>query len=107
MHFHSQKGAAHIFLIFLLLVGLIAGVYLVKNPVVFKSRAYDSGEIKFVDTNKQSFKDNSGDYIFEKDIEGNLVLDEDGNPKYLSDLDEIAEAFVAWGKEQGLSFLKE
>ena len=61
----------------------------------------------FFATQKQSFKDNSGDYIFEKDIEGNLVLDEDGNPKYLSDLDEIAEAFVAWGKEQGLSFLKE
>jgi hypothetical protein len=34
------------------------------------------------------------------------VKDADGNPKYLSDLDEIAEAFVAWGKEQGLSFLK-
>jgi len=61
----------------------------------------------FFATQKQSFKDNSGDYIFEKDSEGNLVLDSDGNPKYLSDLDEIAEAFVAWGKEQGLSFLKD
>jgi hypothetical protein len=35
-----------------------------------------------------------------------LVKDVNGNPKYLSDLDEIAEAFVAWGKEQSLSFLK-
>lgn len=61
----------------------------------------------FFATQKQSFKNNSGDYIFEKDQDGNLVLDEDKNPKYLSDLDEIAEAFVAWGKEQGLSFLKE
>lgn len=60
----------------------------------------------FFATQKQSFKDNSGDYIFEKDAEGLLVKDEDGNPKYLSDLDEIADAFVAWGKEQGLSFLK-
>ena len=60
----------------------------------------------FFATQKQSFKDNSGNYIFEKENEGNLVLDVDGNPKYLSDLDEIAEAFVAWGKEQGLSFLK-
>lgn len=61
----------------------------------------------FFATQKQSFKNNSGDYIFEKDQDGNLVLDDDKNPKYLSDLDEIAEAFVAWGKEQGLSFLKE
>jgi len=60
----------------------------------------------FFATQKQSFKDNSGDYIFEKDKDGQLVKDENGNPKYLCDLDEIAEAFVAWGKEQGLSFLK-
>jgi type I restriction enzyme M protein len=60
----------------------------------------------FFATQKQSFKNNSGDYIFEKDKEGQIVKDEDGNPKYLSDLDEIAEAFVSWGKEQGLTFLK-
>lgn len=60
----------------------------------------------FFATQKQSFKNNSGDYIFEKDKDGQIVKDENGNPKYLSDLDEIAEAFVAWGKEQGLSFLK-
>jgi len=60
----------------------------------------------FFATQKQSFKDNSGDYIFEKDKEGQLVKEANGNPKYHSDLDEIAEAFVAWGKEQGLSFLK-
>jgi type I restriction enzyme M protein len=60
----------------------------------------------FFATQKQSFKDNSGDYIFEKDAQGQLARDEEGNPKYLSDLDEIADAFVAWGKEQGLSFLK-
>jgi type I restriction enzyme M protein len=60
----------------------------------------------FFATQKQSFKNNSGDYIFEKDKEGQIVKDENGNPKYLSDLDEIAEAFVDWGKEQGLSFLK-
>ena len=60
----------------------------------------------FFATQKQSFKDNSGDYIFEKDTDGLVVKDESGNPKYLSDLDEIADAFVAWGKEQGLSFFK-
>ena len=60
----------------------------------------------FFATQKQSFKNNRGDYIFEKDKDGQLLRDENGNPKYLSDLDEIASAFVAWGKEQGLSFLK-
>jgi type I restriction enzyme M protein len=60
----------------------------------------------FFATQKQSFKNNSGDYIFEKDREGQIVKDESDNPKYLSDLDEIAEAFVSWGKEQGLSFLQ-
>lgn len=60
----------------------------------------------FFATQKQSFKNNSGDYIFEKDKEGQIVKDSDGNPKYLSDLDEIGEAFITWGKEQGLSFLK-
>lgn len=60
----------------------------------------------FFATQKQSFKDNSGDYIFEKDASGQIVKDESGNPKYLSDLDEIADAFVVWGKEQGLSFFK-
>lgn len=60
----------------------------------------------FFASSKQSFKNNSGDYIFEKDENGEKIKDADGNPKYLSDLDEITEAFVAWGKEQGLSFLK-
>jgi len=88
-----------------------------KTSVVFLQKWAEedldkSGNLKIKDypiffaTQKQSFKDNSGDYIFEKDAEGLLVKDEDGNPKYLSDLDEIADAFVAWGKEQGLSFLK-
>ena len=34
------------------------------------------------------------------------MKDPNSNPKYLSDLDEIADVFVAWGKEQSLSFLK-
>jgi len=82
-----------------------------KTSVIFLQKwteeEFDkSGNLKVADypiffaTQRQSFKNNSGDYIFEKD------KDEDGNPKYLSDLDEIADAFVAWGKEQGLNFLK-
>ena len=60
----------------------------------------------FFATQKQSFKDNSGDYIFEKNTDGSLIKDAEGNPKYLCDLDEIADTFVSWGKEQKLSFLE-
>jgi type I restriction enzyme M protein len=60
----------------------------------------------FFAVQNQSFKDNRGDYIFERDKDGQLIKDEKGNPKYLSDLDEIAESFIDWGKEQGLKFSK-
>lgn len=60
----------------------------------------------FFATQKVPFKDTSGDYIFEKDASGEYMKDENGNLKYQSDLDEIAEAFTAWGKEQGFSFIK-
>ncbi len=35
----NQKGFAHILLIFILLTGIIAGVYLVQHPTIFKSKA--------------------------------------------------------------------
>lgn len=60
----------------------------------------------FFATQKKSFKDSSGDYIFEKDGEGHLVKDSNGNPKYSNDLDAIADAFIDWGKEQDFSFLR-
>lgn len=59
----------------------------------------------FFASSQQSFKDNSGDYLFERDEKGELVKDENGNPKYLTDLDEISDAFVSWGKKQKLPFL--
>jgi type I restriction enzyme M protein len=88
-----------------------------KTSIIFlqkwtKEELNQNGNPKITDypiffaTQKQSFKDSGGDYIFEKDKEGQLVKDEDGNPKYLSDLNEIAQAFIAWGKEQDLYFLK-
>lgn len=59
----------------------------------------------FFASSMQSFKNNSGDYVFERDDKGELIKDENGNPKYLTDLDEIAKAFVRWAKEQNLSFI--
>lgn len=52
----------------------------------------------FFATSKVSFKDNSGEYVFLIDNEGNIVLDENKNPVYQSDLTMIAEAFEEWAK---------
>ncbi len=58
----------------------------------------------FFATSDNSGKDNSGKYIFIKDENGEVVLDEHGHPKIYHDLDEIAEAFINFAKEQKLSF---
>lgn len=47
----------------------------------------------FFAVSKLSFKDNSGEYIFVKDENGELVYDEQGDPLYQTDLHMIAEAF--------------
>ncbi len=58
----------------------------------------------FFASSQESFKNNSGDYVFERDVNGELVKDQNGNPKYKTDLDEIADAFVTWAKQQNLDF---
>lgn len=60
----------------------------------------------FFASSQESFKNNSGDYVFERDENGELIKDEDGNPKYQTDLDEITDAFIKWAKEQNLSFFE-
>ena len=54
----------------------------------------------FFAVSKVPFKDNSGNYIFVKDENGNLVFDEKGNPINHTDLFDIAEAFIKWGKKR-------
>ena len=54
----------------------------------------------FFATSKLSFKNNSGEYIFLKDKHGNVVLDENKNPVYQSDLTMIAEAFEDWARKR-------
>ena len=68
----------------------------------------------FMATSQRSGKNNSGEYVFKKDQSGNqideqgLPVTESGRPAAINhDLDEIADAFVAWGKDQGFSFLSE
>lgn len=49
-------------------------------------------------------KDNSGDPIYKKDANGELALDSHGHLIVDHDLDEVADAFVAFAKEQGFDF---
>ena len=65
---NNQKGLAHILVIFILLTGIVAGVYLVQHRQIFKSKA-DEGEnyAQWV-TQMQAFgvypaKDENGDII--------------------------------------------
>ena len=47
-----------------------------------------------------TFKDNSGNYNYAHDEDGNLLIDEKKNPMYETDLFYIADAFISWGKQQ-------
>jgi type I restriction enzyme M protein len=61
----------------------------------------------FFATSRKSGKDNSGNYIYKTDAQGNRLLDEHGHLIVDHDLDEIATAFVLFAKEQGFSFWKD
>jgi len=60
----------------------------------------------FMATSKKSGKDNSGEYVYKKDEKGNFALDEHGRRILDHDLDEVAEVFVKFAKEQKFSFWK-
>lgn len=60
----------------------------------------------FMAVSKKSGKDNGGDYIYKKDAEGNMIVDHKGHKAVDHDLDIIAESFIKFAKEQGLSFWK-
>ncbi|MEM5793556.1 MAG: N-6 DNA methylase [Candidatus Aenigmatarchaeota archaeon] len=61
----------------------------------------------FMAVNKKPVKDNSGDYRYKKNPDGSFVLDEHGHPVIDHDLDEIAEAFIKFAKEQDFDFWRE
>lgn len=75
-----------------------------KTSLLFLRKYKEEEEIKdypiFFATSKITFKDNSGEYIFLQDKEGNVVLDEQKNPVYQTDLFHIAEAFEDWAKKR-------
>ena len=58
----------------------------------------------FMAVSKKSGKNNSGDYIYKKDAGGNYVHDTKGRKVLDQDLDEIADEFIKFAKEQKLNF---
>ncbi|KKU68039.1 MAG: Type I Restriction Enzyme [Parcubacteria group bacterium GW2011_GWA2_47_16] len=58
----------------------------------------------FMAVSKKGGKDNSGDYIYKKDANGNYVHDGKGRKVLDHDLDEIADGFLKFAKEQKLNF---
>lgn len=58
----------------------------------------------FMAVSKKSGKDNSGDYVFKKDAEGNYIYDAKGHRLLDHDLDQIADAFIDFAKKEELIF---
>ena len=60
----------------------------------------------FMAVSKRPGKDNSGEYVYKKDNKGDIILDEKGRRILDHDLDQIAEAFIKFAKEQKFDFWK-
>ncbi|MGC9101440.1 MAG: N-6 DNA methylase [Caldisericum sp.] len=58
----------------------------------------------FFAINEKPVKDERGEYRYKKNPDGSFVLDEHGHPVIDHDLDEIADAFIKFAKEQGFDF---
>ncbi len=85
-------------------------VYLVLNEAKitaqFKNFWIDGKVVKELDypiffaVNEKPIKDNKGEYRYKKGPNGEYILNEYGHPTIDHDLDEIAEAFIQFAKEQ-------
>lgn len=58
----------------------------------------------FMAVSKKSGKDNSGDYVFKKDAEGNFIYDAKGRRLLDHDLDQIANTFIDFAKKEEFNF---
>lgn len=58
----------------------------------------------FMAVSKKGGKDNSGDYVFKKDSTGNSAHDAKGRKVLDFDLDEIADGFIKFAREEKLGF---
>jgi type I restriction enzyme M protein len=77
-----------------------------KITEAFKKYWLDGKVMKEIDypiffaVNEKPVKDERGEYRYKKDPDGSFVVDEHGHPVIDHDLDEIAEAFIKFAKEQ-------
>lgn len=81
-----------------------------KTSVLFLQKPKKGEEILkdypiFMAVSKRGGKDNSGDYVYKKDAKGDYVHDAKGRKVLDHDLDEIAEEFIKFAKEQKFSFV--
>lgn len=81
-----------------------------KTSVLFLQKWSDKKEVPkdypiFMAVSKKGGKDNSGDYIYKKDASGNHVHDAKGRKVLDHDLEEIADEFMKFAKEQKLNFI--
>jgi len=80
-----------------------------KTSVLFLQK-WDNNETSlkdysiFMAVSKKGGKDNSGDYVYKKDANGGYVHDTKGRKVLNHDLDEIAEEFNKFAKEQKFNF---
>lgn len=74
------------------------------NPELGPLNPYQEDYPIFMAVSKKPGKDNSGDYVYKKDEKGNFIIDELGHRILDHDLDEIAEEFIKFAKEQKFSF---
>ncbi len=58
----------------------------------------------FMAVSKKAGKDNSGDYVYKKSTDGNYVYDARGRKVLDHDLDDIADEFAKFAKEQKFNF---
>lgn len=82
-----------------------------KTSVLFLQKwAEDEQPLKdypiFMAVSKNGGKDNSGDYVYKKDQNGNYIHDARGRKVLDHDLDEIADKFIDFAKKEGFSFWK-
>lgn len=90
-------------------------LFLQKWPAFAEATTGKGGEAEeplkdypiFMAVSKKAGKDNSGDYVYKKDEKGEFLHDESFRKVLDHDLDEIADAFIKFAKEQGFGFWKE
>jgi len=80
-----------------------------KTSVLFLQKwAEDEEPLKnypiFMAVSKKSGKNNSGEYVYKKDANGNYIHDPRGRKLLDHDLDQIADKFIEFAKNQKLEF---